>query len=80
MVEIEERGDVDLFTKIVALTQIMWLCTSLITRFAQHITCTKLEILTSAFAVCAFITYVTRWHKPKNFKIETLVEYLISST
>ena len=72
--DIEDRDKGDLFTKIVALAQIIWLCISLIARFAQHMACAQLEILTSAFATCAFITYVVRWDKPKNVKIGTPVK------
>jgi hypothetical protein len=74
--QIEDRDKGDAFVKMVALAQILWLWISLFARLAEHIACSQLEILTSAFAGCAFLTYVIRWDKPKNIRVGTEIEVL----
>ena len=67
--DIDDRDKGSLFARIITVLQIFWLCFSLCTRLARKLGTSQLEIVTFAFAVCAFITYCINWNKPQNIRI-----------
>ena len=46
---------------------------SICVRWAQDIVSPQLEILTLVFAICAFITSIIRWAKPKDVRAGTII-------
>jgi len=72
---IEDKDKGSSFAKTISLLQILWLLVSLVIRKAQDIATSQLEILTLAFAGCAFIIYCFRWAKPKDIKISTAIQF-----
>lgn len=72
--EIEDRSKTDLFTKGLALLQILWLVASLITRWVQHLAVSQLEIVATAFAVCTVVTYFFCLPKPQDVQIPIDIE------
>jgi len=67
--DIEDKDKADLFTRVIALGQILWLVFTVSTRKLRHLATSQLEVLTLAFAGCAFLTYFYYWDKPQNVKI-----------
>lgn len=72
--EIDDKSKTDSFAMALAVFQITWLIVSLFTRLAQRIACSQLEILTGSFALCAAITYIYRWHKPRDILVGTTIQ------
>lgn len=72
--EIKDRSKSDVFTKGLALFQILWLVASLITRAVQKLATTQLEIVTAAFAVCTIVTYFACLPKPQDVETPTYVK------
>jgi hypothetical protein len=64
--EIEDLNKGDMFLKVLAVFQIMWLCIQLITRLSRKLPATQLEVVTFAFAVTSIITYVLLLSRPKD--------------
>lgn len=64
--EIEDLNKGDMFLKMVAVLQILWLCVQLCTRLARRIPTTQLEIVTLAFTVCSISTYLLFLSRPKD--------------
>ena len=62
--EIEDKGKADLFVKMVALVQTLWLVLQCIARFVQHLPITTLEISALAYIPCTIFLVILWWHKP----------------
>jgi hypothetical protein len=66
--EIDNLNKGDVFLKVLAVVQIMWLCIQLITRLSRRLPTTQLEVVTLAFAVTSIITYALLYSRPKDVK------------
>ena len=64
--EIEDRGKSDWFAKLLVLLQTTWFVMQCIARVREHLPITHLEIVTLAYAVMNFTTYIFWWYKPLN--------------
>lgn len=64
----------DIFVKLLAISQIIWLCFQLSMRLSQGVPTTQLEVMTIGYALCSAITYVMLFDRPKDvttvFEIE----------
>jgi hypothetical protein len=56
----------DIFVKLLAISQIVWLCLQLSMRLGQGIPTTQLEIMTMGYAVCSAMTYFLLFNRPKD--------------
>ncbi|KAH8795641.1 hypothetical protein BGZ57DRAFT_866373 [Hyaloscypha finlandica] len=63
--EIMDKGKSDIFARILAIGQTLWLVVQMIVRASRHLEVSQLEIGTAAFASCAVTIYALTWHKPK---------------
>lgn len=72
--EILDKSKGDAFTKFITVTQILWLVASIITRKANKLPSSQLEIVTLAFSILAVATYLALWNKPKNIHVPTIVQ------
>jgi hypothetical protein len=64
--EIDDLNKGDVFLKVLAVVQIMWLCIQLITRLSRRLPTTQLEVVTLAFAVTSITTYALLYNRPKD--------------
>jgi hypothetical protein len=64
--EIDDLSKGDLFLKVLAVFQILWLCIQLITRLSRKLPATQLEVVTFAFAVTSIVTYGLLLSRPKD--------------
>ncbi|KAF8643507.1 hypothetical protein AX16_008999 [Volvariella volvacea WC 439] len=64
--EILDKAKGDLLSKAIAIIQTSWFVLQCITRHAQGLVITELELVTLAFATLNIITYVLWWKKPLN--------------
>ena len=62
--EIEDRSKSDGFSKTIALGQTLWFVAQCISRRAQHLDLTLIELLTLSLAVLNGLMYFLWWHKP----------------
>ena len=62
--EIEDRSKADGFSKSIALGQTLWFVAQCITRGAQHLDLTLIELLTLSLAVLNGLMYFLWWNKP----------------
>ena len=62
--EIEDRSKTDGFSKTIALGQTLWFVAQCISRRAQHLDLTLIELLTLSLAVLNGLMYFLWWHKP----------------
>ena len=62
--EIEDRSKSDGFSKTIALGQTLWFVAQCISRRAQHLDLTLIELLTLSLAVLNGLMYLLWWHKP----------------
>ncbi|KLO11468.1 hypothetical protein SCHPADRAFT_942033 [Schizopora paradoxa] len=63
---ITERSKGSSFAKAVLVAQLAWFCANCISRLAQHLPLSLLEIATVAHGLCGMITYALWWSKPLN--------------
>jgi hypothetical protein len=71
--EIKEKGQGDIFAKLTAMLQLLWLVIQLITRKARNLPSTKIEISALSFALCSLVTYALWSWKPQNPKIPSYI-------
>ena len=71
--EIKDKGKLELFTKLIAVVQILVLLVSTILRACRHLAISQLEIVTLVFALCAIMIYVFRWFKPQSVETSTRI-------
>ena len=62
--EIKDRSKADGFSKTIALGQTLWFVTQCISRRAQHLDLTLIELLTLSLAVLNGLMYFLWWNKP----------------
>lgn len=64
--EVEDKNKGDPIVKALAIFQALWLVIQLIMRWVEGLPSSQLEVMTLAFAVCSFLTYLMLWSKPKD--------------
>ena len=62
--EIEDRSKSDGFSKTIALGQTLWFVVQCISRRAQHLDLTLIELVTLSLAVLNGLIYFLWWNKP----------------
>lgn len=62
--DIKDLSKRDAFTKTFACVQSLWLVIQCITRAAEGLPITQLELATIAFVVCGILMYLLWWNKP----------------
>ena len=62
--EIEDRSKSDAFSKTISLGQTLWFVAQCISRRAQHLDLTLIELLTLSLAVLNGLMYYLWWYKP----------------
>lgn len=72
--EIEDRSKRDALSKGLAILQITWFITQLITRACQHLTITEVELTTAALAGMSSIVYLFWWSKPLNARCPIVIK------
>ena len=66
--EIEDRSKADGFSKTIALGQTLWFVAQCISRRAQHLDLTLVELLTLSLAVLNGLMYFLWWNKPRDVR------------
>ena len=66
--EIKDRSKADGFSKMIALGQTLWFVVQCITRRAQHLDLTLVELLTLSLAALNGVMYFLWWHKPMDVR------------
>lgn len=64
--EINDKRDSDILLKSLSLLQVTWMVAQMIARAVRHLPSTQLEVMTLAFAGCAFVIYLLLWERPRN--------------
>ncbi|KAN0114421.1 hypothetical protein V8E51_003965 [Hyaloscypha variabilis] len=67
--EIHDKGKSNAFTKLVAILQVFWISVQVIVRRVRGLTISQLELVTTAFSLCAIITYIFLIQKPQGVDI-----------
>lgn len=62
--DVDERDNADIIAKAIVVLQMVWFAIQLITRIAEGLAITALEIHTVVHVVCAILIYVLWWNKP----------------
>jgi hypothetical protein len=71
--EIQDRGKSDWIAKLLVLIQVSWFIIQCISRAAEHLAITELEIVTLAYAIINFGIYLVWWDKPRNVGYQSSV-------
>lgn len=74
------RSQSDSLSKVIALVQIFSFCMTCILRKAQGLSLSILEISTVAYAICAILTYIFWWKKPRIKAEPTMVNWMAVHT
>ncbi|PSR77220.1 hypothetical protein PHLCEN_2v8000, partial [Hermanssonia centrifuga] len=70
---IMDKSKADALAKALLLIQALWFCMNCLSRLAQRLPLSLLEVTTVAHALCTFITYLLWWNKPLNIHQPTLI-------
>jgi hypothetical protein len=70
---IKDKSKGGSFTKFVACTQAAWFCATCVTRLAQQLPISQLELNTFAHALCTVIIYWLWWRKPLDVETPLLI-------
>ncbi|RAK92522.1 hypothetical protein BO79DRAFT_138209 [Aspergillus costaricaensis CBS 115574] len=73
--EINARSKSDMFMRLLAVGQIVWVVIQIISRWAYGLAVTQLEVTVVAFAFCAVGMYTVNHGKPKGVELPILFEY-----
>ncbi|GLB10312.1 hypothetical protein AtubIFM57258_006715 [Aspergillus tubingensis] len=73
--EINARSKSDMFMRLLAVGQIVWVVIQIISRWAYGLAVTQLEVTVVAFAFCAVGMYIVNHGKPKGVELPILFEY-----
>lgn len=71
--DISGRSRADWLVKGLAMIQMLYFVTSLITRWAQGLAVTTLELFTLGIVLCAIVTFVCWWSKPFDVQIPVVL-------
>ncbi|KAF7973369.1 hypothetical protein HWV62_15455 [Athelia sp. TMB] len=72
--ELKDKSKGDTLSKTVAVIQTLWFIAQCITRRAQGMAITSLEIMTLAYTVITVAMYAAWWHKPLNVRCPVRVK------
>lgn len=61
---ITDRSKSSGLSKAILVAQLIWFCANCISRLAQHLPLSLLEVATVAHGLCGMLTYMFWWHKP----------------
>ncbi|OJI83242.1 hypothetical protein ASPTUDRAFT_44573 [Aspergillus tubingensis CBS 134.48] len=73
--EINDRSKADIFMRLLAVGQILWVVVQIISRGVYGLAVTQLEVTVVAFAFCAVGMYIVNRGKPKGVNCPILFEY-----
>ncbi|BCS04942.1 uncharacterized protein AKAW2_80743S [Aspergillus luchuensis] len=73
--EINDRSKTDIFMRLLAVGQILWVVVQIISRGVYGLAVTQLEVTVVAFAFCAVGMYIVNRGKPKGVNCPILFEY-----
>ncbi|RAH63554.1 hypothetical protein BO85DRAFT_444801 [Aspergillus piperis CBS 112811] len=73
--EINARSKSDMFMRLLAVGQIVWVVIQILSRWAYGLAVTQLEVTVVAFAFCAVGMYIVNHGKPKGVELPILFEY-----
>ena len=62
--DIEDKSKADGLAKTLVCVQALWFCVQCVSRIAQKLPITLLELNTFAHSLCALSVYILWWHKP----------------
>jgi len=71
---IDTMSKSDVMSKMLTISQLLWLILQIITRAAAKLPITQLEIATVAFAASSILTYSYYWSKPQSVKAPIVIE------
>lgn len=71
--EIQDKSKGAGVVNLLAIFQVCWLITQLVTRAAEERQSSQVEISALAFATCALVTYSLLFHQPKDVQTPTVV-------
>ncbi|KAJ7059200.1 hypothetical protein C8F01DRAFT_1254884 [Mycena amicta] len=77
---IQDKSKGDAFSKGIAFFQGLWFVMQCITRTAQHLPLTELEVATLAFAVVNIFTWLLWWCKPLDVRDPLVIEVSTDDT
>ncbi len=72
--EVKDKSKANSLTKLLACLQATWFCFSCITRFAQHLPISMLELNSFAHALCTLGVYILWWSKPLDVSRPVIVD------
>ena len=72
--QIEDKSKANGFAKLLVCFQAAWFCLQCITRVAQGLSLSLLELNTFAHAICMLLIYYMWWEKPLDIEEPTLTE------
>ena len=61
-------------TKVLACLQVVWQATQVVSRLVQHQAVTLLEVSTTAYVLCALISYAFWWKKPQTCALPNVID------
>jgi hypothetical protein len=64
--QVSDLNKEDIFVKLLAISQIIWLCLQLSMRLVQGVPTTQLEVMTMGYALCSAVTYFLLFDRPKD--------------
>ncbi|GKZ26527.1 hypothetical protein AbraCBS73388_002771 [Aspergillus brasiliensis] len=73
--EINDRSKSDLFMRLLAVGQILWVVIQILSRWAYGLAVSQLEVTVVAFAFCAVGIYLVNHGKPKGVNYPILLDY-----
>lgn len=71
--QIQDKSKADAFSKFLVCTQAVWYTLQVVTRLAQHLPITLVEITTVCHAMTALLIYCMWWDKPLDIMEPTLI-------
>ncbi|MCJ1455918.1 hypothetical protein MMC28_006275 [Mycoblastus sanguinarius] len=72
--QIRDKSKADGLKKTLVCVQAVWFCASCVTRLANRMPISLLELNAMAHAACALLIYLMWWHKPLDVDEPTLLE------
>jgi hypothetical protein len=71
--EIRDKSKADSIAKVLLVWQLVYFCLSCVSRLAQRLPLSLLEVTTFAHALCTMITYMMWWKKPRDINLPTVL-------
>lgn len=72
--EVIDKGKANTVAKAIVCVQAFWFCAGCVTRLAQHLPISLLELNTFAHCICTFLIYGVWWYKPYDASFPTVFE------